>query len=131
MSDPDAVPVLVVEDNLHLRTTFVLQLNALGIKADSAANGAEALSRIHSSHYGLIMMDVQMPEMNGLEATAAIRSYERTEQKEPAVIVAVTAGGASSKQCIEAGMNDYFEKPLDLEGIKALLKKWAPNLLES
>jgi CheY-like chemotaxis protein len=131
MSDPDAVAVLVVEDNVHLRTTFVLQLHALGINADSAANGEEAIRRVHDSHYDLIMMDIEMPLMTGLEATAAIRSHEQTEQKAPAVIVAVTGGGASPKQCLEAGMNDYFEKPLDKEGLIALLKKWAPHLLET
>lgn len=91
------VPVLVVEDNVHLRHALVMQLHALGIKADSAANGVEAVRRVHDAEYDLILMDVQMPIMGGLEATAAIRSFEESEDRKPVAIVAVTGGGSTKE----------------------------------
>lgn len=130
MTQEEAVPVLVVEDNMHLRHALVMQLHSLGIKADSAANGMEALRRIYDSEYDLILMDVQMPIMNGLEATAAIRSFEQTHGRRPTPIVAVTGGGSNREQCLKFGMTDYFEKPLMLEGIRSLIEQTAPALLE-
>lgn len=131
MTNSEKVPVLVVEDNVGLRHALVLQLHALGIKADSAANGMEALRRVHDSEYELILMDVQMPVMGGLEATAAIRSYEENEDREPVPIVAVTGGGSTKEKCLRAGMNGYYEKPMLLDGLKALIQEAAPNLLNA
>ncbi len=129
MTDDERVPVLVVEDNMNLRHALVLQLHALGIKADSAANGMEAVRRVHNNQYELILMDIQMPEMNGLEATAAIRSYENDEGRKPTPIVAVTGGGSTKEQCLQIGMNAYYEKPMLLDGMKQILQEQAPNLL--
>lgn len=130
MTHQEAVPVLVVEDNMHLRHALVMQLHALGIKADSAANGMEALRRVYDAEYDLILMDVQMPIMNGLEATAAIRSFEQTHGRSPTPIVAVTGGGSNKEQCLKFGMNDYYEKPLMLEGMRSLVECSAPALLK-
>lgn len=124
------VPVLVVEDNVHLRHALVMQLHALGIKADSAANGVEAVRRVHDAEYDLILMDVQMPIMGGLEATAAIRSFEESEDRKPVAIVAVTGGGSTKEKCFKAGMNGYYEKPMLLEGLRNLVENSAPALLE-
>lgn len=129
MSEDDCVPVLVVEDNANLRHALVLQLHALGIKADSAANGMEALRRVHDAEYALILMDVQMPVMNGLEATAAIRSFEESEQRRPVPIVAVTGGGSTKEKCLKAGMNAYYDKPMLLENLRELIAESAPKLL--
>jgi polar amino acid transport system substrate-binding protein len=129
VSEDDCVPVLVVEDNANLRHALVLQLHALGIKADSAANGMEALRRVHDAEYALILMDVQMPVMNGLEATAAIRSFEESEQRRPVPIVAVTGGGSTKEKCLKAGMNAYYDKPMLLENLRELIAESAPKLL--
>lgn len=131
MTENDKIPVLVVEDNVGLRHALVLQLHALGIKADSAANGMEALRRVHDSEYELILMDVQMPIMNGLEATAAIRNFEDSEDRRPVPIVAVTGGGSTKEKCLRAGMNGYYEKPLLLDSLRLLLEEAAPSLLSS
>jgi CheY-like chemotaxis protein len=125
----ETVPVLVVEDNMHLRHALVMQLHALGIKADSAANGMEALQRVHEAEYDLILMDVQMPIMGGLEATQAIRSFEETAGRKPTSIVAVSGGGSTREKCLKAGMNAYYEKPMLLEGIRNLVADSAPSLL--
>jgi len=129
VNEDDCVLVLVVEDNANLRHALVLQLHALGIKADSAANGLEAIRRVHESEYALILMDVQMPMMNGLEATAAIRSFEDSEERQHAPIVAVTGGGSTKEKCLRVGMNNYYEKPLLLEQLKILVQENAPGLL--
>lgn len=129
MSEDERIPVLVVEDNVNLRHALVLQLHVLGIKADSAANGMEALRRVHDSQYDLILMDVQMPVMGGLEATAAIRNFEQNEDRAPVPIVAVTGGGSTKEKCLQAGMNAYYKKPMLLDELKTLIRESAPNLL--
>ena len=106
-----------------------MQLHALGIKADSAANGMEALQRVHEAEYDLILMDVQMPIMGGLEATQAIRSFEETAGRKPTSIVALSGGGSTREKCLKAGMNAYYEKPMLLEGIRNLVADSAPSLL--
>lgn len=127
--EDEYIPVLIVEDNAQLRYAMVLQLHALGIKADSAANGMESLRRIHDAEYKLILMDVQMPIMNGLEATAAIRSFEDSEERRPVPIVAVTGGGSTKEKCLQAGMNGYYQKPMLLDELRTLIQEHAPELL--
>jgi CheY-like chemotaxis protein len=123
----DSIQILIVDDDITLRHMIVLQLASLGLKADSAANGVEALRRIHDWRYELILMDIQMPEMNGLDAAIAIRSYEASEGLEPSPIIAVTAGGASRKQCQDAGMSDYLQKPVSIGALQELVTKWLPG----
>src|ERR1700728_5339149 len=116
--------ILIVDDDISIRRVLALQLAHLGYKADSATNGLEALRLVHKWHYDLILMDVQMPHMNGLEATAAIRTYEESEGLDPSAIIGVTAGGATRKQCIDMGMSDYLQKPLLLETLSRVVNKW-------
>ena len=122
--------VLVVEDNGPLSFAFVFQLKKLGIVAETAADGIEAIEKVRSGSYNLILMDIQMPKMDGIEATRKIRELERTEDRTAAIIVAVTGGGAKQDRCIEAGMNAYFEKPLLIEGMKQIIEESAPHLLK-
>lgn len=118
------VQALVVDDDITLRHLLVLQLDKLGVKADSAANGIEALRRIRSWKYQLIIMDIQMPEMDGLQAAASIRIYEKENQQEPTPIIALTAGSTAKETCISVGMNDALQKPIDLDGLKAVIDRW-------
>lgn len=118
------VQALVVDDDITLRHMLVLQLDKLGVKADSAANGVEALRRIRSWNYELIIMDLQMPEMDGLQATAAIRIYEREQNHKPVPIIALTAGGPDKEICISVGMNDVVQKPLSLDGLGKIIERW-------
>ncbi len=123
------ISVLVVDDEITLRHVLVLQLDKLGYKADSAANGIEALRRVHNHCYGLIIMDLQMPEMDGYEAAGAIRAYERGQQNEkPVPIVGMSAAlDVDAERCIAAGMNDFVQKPILRENLKALVEKWLPE----
>jgi|AGTN01.2.fsa_nt_gi FOG: CheY-like receiver len=117
--------VLVVEDNLAFRETMVLMLGSLGVVADAVSNGLLAVEKCLAGYYELIIMDVQMPMMDGIEATKRIRETEKANSaKRPVVIVGVT-GGEWEKECRAAGMNDYYPKPLMRDGLREVLQKYA------
>jgi len=119
------IPILVVDDAITMRHTVVLQLDKLGVKADSAANGIEALRRMRAyQSYGLILMDIEMPEMDGLQAAAAIRIYETENQRKPLPIIGMTGGQTRRETCIAAGMNDILNKPISLQMLQDLLNRW-------
>jgi CheY-like chemotaxis protein len=105
---------LVVEDDLTIRKIMLIQLKLFALKVDCAQNGIEAVRFVENCRYDIIFMDIQMPEMNGIEATATIRNHEVSQGHPPTVIVATTAGGATKEQCLDAGMNGYVEKPVDI-----------------
>jgi two-component system, sensor histidine kinase and response regulator len=119
--------VLIVDDDSNIRRIQSLYMNSLGFDTDFACNGGEALDQVQIKRYGIILMDIQMPDMNGLEATAAIRSYEKSEGLSRVPIIATTAGGASRQECIDSGMDDYLPKPVSIEALKEMLDKWLPD----
>jgi len=121
--------VLVVEDNTPLRQVFIMMLASLGIKADAASDGVEAFECVMKGNYGLVLMDIEMPIMNGLQATSAIRELESKQSRVPISIVAVTGGGASQHQCMEAGITAFYEKPIGLEELEKIVREFAPHLL--
>jgi len=104
--------ILVVEDNAVNRKVILLMLDRLGYRADSAGNGLEALQSLERQTYDLLIMDVQMPEMDGLEACRRIRRTVPISQ--PPYILALTANARKEDydSCIEAGMHDYLSKPV-------------------
>lgn len=118
-----AVTVLIVDDDVTLRWLLCKQLDKLNLQADSAANGREALERVQKWPYQVILMDIQMPEMDGYEATRAIRRREKELMQDPVPIIAITAV-PDSERCFEAGMTDYLQKPVDIEKLDAVLRKW-------
>ncbi|MDX1907372.1 MAG: PAS domain S-box protein [Bacteroidia bacterium] len=116
--------VLVAEDNAINQKVALRMLEKLGIQADVAANGLEALKAIHIKSYDVIFMDMQMPEMDGLEATQAIRAAENATHRH--VIIAMTANAMSGdrERCLAAGMDDYISKPVNLERVQEALARW-------
>lgn len=116
--------ILVAEDNEVNQTLTLRLLNRLGYTADIAENGWKALEMASSGEYDLILMDMQMPVMDGLEATRRI-GQTRKNGHEP-VIVAMTANvlPADRQRCIDAGMTDYLSKPVRLEKLQELLEKY-------
>lgn len=117
--------VLVVDDNRVIRELVTRQLSKLGVQSETAVDGKDALEKLNKSSYKLILMDVQMPEMDGVAATQEIRRREK-ESGQKTTIVALTGHG-SRVECIEAGMDDYIAKPMNIATLRAMLQKWLPN----
>ena len=116
--------LLVVEDNPVNQKLALALLGRLGYAVELAANGREAVAAAAREPYALILMDMQMPEMDGLEATRLIRSCAGPNQRVP--IVALTANAMQSDQdaCRAAGMDDFLAKPFNREGLQACLARW-------
>ncbi len=118
--------VLLVEDNLINQQVATGILKKFGFQIEVADNGAEALRMLSLQHYNLVLMDVQMPVMDGLEASRRIRE-PGSSVLDPAIpIVAMTARALQGDRdrCIEAGMNDYISKPINLNALAEVLKTW-------
>lgn len=117
--------VLLAEDNEVNRMVAVKMLESLGCTVETALNGAEAVQKALAGEYDLILMDVQMPEMDGYEATQRIREAERATG-EHRIIVAMTAHSMESdrRACLETGMDDYLSKPVKRERLAETLAKW-------
>jgi PAS domain S-box-containing protein len=113
--------ILLAEDNLVNQMVTQKMLNKLGYRADVAANGIEVLQALERRHYDVVLMDVQMPEMDGLEATQAIR--QRWPDGERPSIIAMTASALKGDRdmCLAAGMDDYVSKPVKIEMLRAAL----------
>ena len=123
--------VLLAEDNkVNQRITLRL-LEKLGIQADAVINGREAVEALAKHDYDLVLMDCQMPEMDGFEATLAIRQKERNGRRTP--ICALTANSMSSDrdQCLSAGMDDFMSKPIDLEQLQKTIEKWVTSAADT
>ncbi len=117
-----AQKVLVAEDNVTNQKVILSMLKRLGIAAQAVSNGREALRALEGRHYDLVLMDVMMPEIDGLQATRIIR--RRWPDNGPKV-VAVTAYALKGdrEKCLEAGMDDYLSKPVKMEELKKVLSK--------
>jgi len=118
--------ILVAEDNLVNQKLTLKILNKLGYNADLAENGRQVITRMSNTHYDLILMDVQMPEMDGLEATRTIRKGKRRQP----LIIAMTANAMKEDkdECERAGMDDFLSKPVKLEDLVAMLEKWSSHV---
>lgn len=115
--------VLLVEDNILNQKLIFLNLSKYGFKIDIASNGQEALEKLELGSYDLILMDLMMPIMDGLETTVAIRSKEKTT-KEHMPIIGLTANtyDADREKCLAHGMDEYMAKPFDLKEFFGNLK---------
>jgi PAS domain S-box-containing protein len=120
--------VLLVEDNAVNQKIGRLQLERAGCRPDVAGNGVEALAALRLVPYDVIFMDVQMPQMDGLEATRQIRT-NFPEVRQP-TIIAVTAYAMTEDRCrcLAAGMDDYMSKPFRVEQLLTMLAKWHPRM---
>jgi signal transduction histidine kinase/CheY-like chemotaxis protein len=115
--------VLVVEDNAANLKLTVRMIERLGYRADVAANGAEAVSMIDGSQYDAVLMDCQMPEMDGYEATRLIRKKPEGGRV-PIIAMTADASPGDRERCLAAGMNDYISKPVKLHVVAAVLERW-------
>jgi PAS domain S-box-containing protein len=118
--------ILVVEDNPVNQRVAQALFQKLGVRVDLAANGREALEMVRGSSYDAIFMDCQMPEMNGYEATAAIRQLQTPMREAPIIAMTADAIEGSQDRCFAAGMNDFVAKPVRCADLQAALKTWLP-----
>lgn len=121
--EPTPLSILIAEDNLVNQKVALRVLKHLGYQADVVTNGRQVISAIANKSYDLILMDIQMPEMDGLEATKYIRAQELEYQLQPIAIIAITANATHDDQytCRNAGMDDYISKPIHIEKLKSIL----------
>jgi signal transduction histidine kinase/ligand-binding sensor domain-containing protein/DNA-binding response OmpR family regulator len=125
---PEAVAlqarVLLAEDNAINTMLAVTVLEAIGCVVDCVVNGVEAVAAAQAGAYDLILMDVHMPEMDGLEATRRIRALDGASARTPIIAMTANAAAKDQEECFEAGMNDFTSKPIDIDKFAALVARW-------
>ena len=121
--------ILVVEDNLVNQTMVEAMLVNLGCETTLASDGREGVSKFQQGEADMLLMDCQMPEMDGFAATRAIRSWEGEQSLPPTPIVALTANALEGdrQKCLDAGMDDYLTKPFTMSELQAALRRWLPT----
>ncbi len=124
-SNESSAAILVVDDNATMRKLVTAQLEKLGFASETANNGAEALEKLAGRQYKMVLLDVQMPVMDGLEATRRIRERD-SETGIHTTLVALT-GHCSRTDCLAAGMDDYVAKPMNIATLKKIVEKWVRN----
>jgi PAS domain S-box-containing protein len=123
--------VLLAEDNLVNQTLARRMLEKLGCFVDVVGTGREALAAVARHDYAIVFMDCQMPEMDGFEATAAIRRGESGSRRVPIIALTASAMQGDREECLAAGMDDYLSKPLGQRDIERMLRRWQRNATET
>jgi len=121
--------VLIVEDNLVNQKVLQKMLQNFGIDSVVANNGQEAVETVGQHHFDLILMDVQMPVMDGLEATRLIREAETDGQHLPIMAMTASAMKGDQEKCMRVGMDDYLAKPINKKALEEKLGRWLPQSL--
>ncbi len=128
--------ILLADDNITNQQVALAMLTKMGLRADAVADGAEALKALDAIPYSLVLMDVRMPNMDGLEATRRIRSEEYRAPNSASLtlghslpVIAMTASAMQGdrEKCLAAGMNDYISKPVTPRALAEVLEKWLPR----
>jgi CheY-like chemotaxis protein len=138
MNDQDALPqvsgqegrplILIVDDHPAQRKLFKLLVDNLGLYAHIVASCEEAIKAMQSCKYDLILMDWQMPEIDGLACTAIIRDTERRSgTKTPVVAVTAHVLPGDREACLQAGMDDYLGKPFTVKELRAMIDRWCKS----
>jgi two-component system, sensor histidine kinase and response regulator len=118
-------PILLAEDNPVMQELGVRQLKKMGITAHPVSSGVQVVAAVKSGDYALILMDCQMPEMDGFEATRVIRDLEKSTGKHiPIIAMTASAMRGDRENCIAAGMDDYMSKPVGKQQLLSVLTRW-------
>ncbi len=123
--------VLVAEDNEVNQKVVSRMLERLGHQVEVAVNGRDALERAKAGHFDIVLMDCQMPEMDGWEATARIRAALAGRRRIPILALTANASDADRQRCLDAGMDAHLAKPLKLERLAEALATWGPSPAEA
>ncbi len=116
--------VLLVDDNANNRRIATAMIRKLGLAPDVAEDGAQAVEAVRENHYDLVLMDVQMPVMGGLDATRAIRELDGERRHVPIVALTANAMPEDREMCLQAGMDDYLPKPVRKKRLREVLDRW-------
>jgi signal transduction histidine kinase/DNA-binding response OmpR family regulator len=116
--------ILVADDNTTNQKVALRMLQRLGYRGDVAATGAEAVTMLGNGHYDAVLMDCQMPEVDGYEASRQIRHNERGGRHVPIIAMTADALPGERERCMDAGMDDYISKPVKLHVVAAVLERW-------
>ncbi len=121
-SAPEQISILLAEDNPFNQKVATRMLQKIGYEADIVVNGKEALESLSQKRYHVILMDIQMPEMDGLEATRQIRKTYSVEQQPYIIAMTGHTSNEDRQQCLQNGMDDYISKPLKVDVLKQALQ---------
>jgi signal transduction histidine kinase/CheY-like chemotaxis protein/HPt (histidine-containing phosphotransfer) domain-containing protein len=124
LMDVSRLRVLIVEDNVVNQKVIAQMLERQDLRADIVGNGCEAIEALTQIHYDLILMDCHMPEMDGFQATAAIRAMEGSNRHIPIIAMTANALPQDREKCLAAGMDDYLPKPIAHKALQTMLEKW-------
>jgi two-component system, sensor histidine kinase and response regulator len=116
--------ILIVEDNVINQKVAMLQLRQLGYSADAVSNGMEALEAVRRIAYDIVLMDCHMPELDGYDATRAIRRMDHKTRGVPIIAMTANALATDRQKCLDAGMDDYLSKPLNVSNLAEVLARW-------
>jgi signal transduction histidine kinase/HPt (histidine-containing phosphotransfer) domain-containing protein len=128
--DKSHVRILLVEDYVINQDVAVRQLKQLGYRADVVSDGLEALNALELNRYDIVLMDCQMPVLDGYDATAGIRKKEASGifgRRTPVIAMTANAMMGDREKCIAAGMDDYITKPIQADDLQRALEQWAPR----
>jgi CheY-like chemotaxis protein len=117
--------IIIAEDDPFHKKVMLLMLKKLGIRAEASSNGLEVLQVLEKQCYDIVLMDIQMPKMNGIEATKIIRT--RWPHGPKIVVITDCDSNTYRKICFEAGANDFLAKPLMIDELKAAIKRNSPR----
>lgn len=120
--------ILLAEDNVINQKLAVLTFQKMGYEVDVAHNGLTVLNMLQDTHYDIIFMDVQMPEMDGLEATRRIRRLRSPDRSPRIIAMTANAMKEDRDQCLEAGMDDFITKPINIKQIQSKLLEWGGSM---
>ena len=115
--------ILLAEDNPVNQKVVLRYLELMGYRADAVSNGLEAVHALRERNYHLVFMDMQMPEMDGLQATRQIRSIISPERQPYIVALTANAMQGDRERCLDAGMNDYLSKPVKIDDIQSVISR--------
>lgn len=126
-----ACRILVAEDNPVNQQVAIRMLEKLGCRTEIASDGDQAVRMHDAQAYDLLLMDCQMPKLDGYQATAAIRAAERLPRHTPIIALTACTSQAQQDKCIAAGMDDFLSKPIQPQTLKQTLMRWLPLVLQA